>query len=112
MVDPLAEKDELSEALELAANEARRYLEGIESDPVLRPGTEDAIGIWNDPMPEEGDGTLATIAELADRGWATATRSSGPRFFHSVMGGGPSAAPASASLTSDHPHVPFASAWY
>src|SRR5256885_16189579 len=107
MVDPLAEKDELSEALELAANEARRYLEGIESDPVLRPGTEDAIGIWNDPMPEEGDGTLATIAELGDRGWATATRSSGPRFFHFVMGGGTPAALAADWLTSAYDQVAF-----
>jgi glutamate/tyrosine decarboxylase-like PLP-dependent enzyme len=107
MADPLAEKEQLTEALELAATEARRYLEDIDSEPVLRPGSEEAIRSWNDPMPERGDGTLAAVAELAARGQRAATRSSGPRFFHFVMGGGTPAALAADWLTSAYDQVAF-----
>ena len=43
-------------------------------------------------MPEEGVGTLTALAELVERARETATRSSGPRFFHFVMGGSTPAA--------------------
>ncbi|MDQ2935712.1 MAG: pyridoxal-dependent decarboxylase [Chloroflexota bacterium] len=107
MADPLTEKDQLTEALEIAASEARRYLEGIDSEPVLLPGTEETIGSWSDPMPEHGDGTLAAVSELAARGQQAATRSSGPRFFHFVMGGGTPAALAADWLTSAFDQVAF-----
>ena len=72
---------------------------------------EVAIVRWSDPMPEEGDGTLAAVEELADRARKTATRSSGPRFFHFVMGGGTPAALAADWLTSayDQPAYAWAS---
>jgi glutamate/tyrosine decarboxylase-like PLP-dependent enzyme len=107
MPDPLAEKEQVAEALELASAEARRYLEGIDGARVLNPRAEETIVAWNDPMPEQGDGTLATVAELADRGWRTATRSSGPRFFHFVMGGGTPAALAADWLASAYDQVAF-----
>jgi glutamate/tyrosine decarboxylase-like PLP-dependent enzyme len=107
VADPLAEKEQLEEALQIAAGEARRYLEGIDGDRVLEPGAEEAIGSWNDPMPEQGDGTLAAVAELAARGQQAATRSSGPRFFHFVMGGGTPAALAADWLTSAYDQVAF-----
>lgn len=68
MADPLTEKDQLAEALETAAEEARRYLEGIDEARVLDPEAEEAIAAWNDPMPEQGAGTMAAVAELAARG--------------------------------------------
>jgi len=92
VADPLLDRGELDAALELAADEARRYLKGVRDDYVLRPGTEGLIERWRDPMPEEGDGALVALAELAARGRETATRSSGPRFFHFVVGGGTAAA--------------------
>ncbi|MGH2981616.1 MAG: pyridoxal phosphate-dependent decarboxylase family protein, partial [Solirubrobacterales bacterium] len=100
MADPLSEKEQLDGALELAAAEARRYLEGIDSSVVLDPGAEETIRAWSDPMPEHGDGALAAVAELGERGRRAATRSSGPRFFHFVMGGGTPAALAADWLTS------------
>src|SRR5882757_5989896 len=105
VTDPLGEKGQLSEALELAAREAQRYLAELDAEPVLKPGTEDAVEAWSDPMPEEGDGTLATIAELAARGQQAATRSSGPRFFHFVMGGDTPAALAADWLTSTYDQI-------
>ena len=111
MGDPLAERDQLEAALELAATRAREYLSGVPTEHVLSPGTEAVIDSWSDPMPEEGDGTLAALEELADRGRDTATRSSGPRFFHFVMGGDTPAALAADWLTSayDQPAYAWAS---
>jgi glutamate/tyrosine decarboxylase-like PLP-dependent enzyme len=107
MTDPLTERDQLVPALELASEEARRYLAALPTDPVLADGVEAAIGGWSDPMPEEGDGTLAALSELAARADRAATRSSGPRFFHFVMGGGTPAALAADWLTSTYDQVAF-----
>jgi glutamate/tyrosine decarboxylase-like PLP-dependent enzyme len=107
VADPLSEQQQLTEALALAAEEAQRYLDGIDSAPVLQPGTEEAIRAWDDPMPEQGEGTLAAVRELAARGEQAATRSSGPRFFHFVMGGGTPAALAADWLTSAYDQVAF-----
>jgi glutamate/tyrosine decarboxylase-like PLP-dependent enzyme len=106
--DPLAEQGELDAALSLAADEARRYLEGIGEALVLDPAAEEVVDGWSDPMPENGDGTLAALTELAARGRDAATRSSGPRFFHFVMGGGTPAALAADWLTSAYDQIAFA----
>src|SRR5829696_6492768 len=98
--DPLDERDQLSAALSVAAEEARVYLADLDSRAVLGPGAEELVHGWPDPMPEEGDGTMAALRELAARGQQAATRSSGPRFFHFVMGGGTPAALGADWLTS------------
>ena len=100
MTDPLSERDQLTRGLEIAAREAQRYLADLDSHPVLDGAVEGTIRGWSDPMPEQGDGTLSAISELAARGQQAATRSSGPRFFHFVMGGGTPAALAADWLTS------------
>ena len=92
MPDPLLDRDQLDAALQFAAGEARGYLEGLCRDPVVPRDAEAAIERWRDPMPEDGDGALEALAELASRGRDAAMRSSGPRFFHFVMGGGTPAA--------------------
>lgn len=97
----------MDEALRLASEEARAYLERIDDEPVLHPGTEAAIERWSDPMPEEGEGSLATLTELAQRARDAATRSSGPRFFHFVMGGGTPAALGADWLTSAYDQVAY-----
>jgi glutamate/tyrosine decarboxylase-like PLP-dependent enzyme len=62
-------------------------------------------------MPEDGVGALAALTELGERAREAATRSSGPRFFHFVMGGGTPAALAADWLTSayDQPAYAWAS---
>jgi glutamate/tyrosine decarboxylase-like PLP-dependent enzyme len=107
MSDPLGERDQVTAALSVAAEEARAYLADIDSRAVLDPGAEEIIHGWSDPMPEEGDGSLAAVRELATRGQQAATRSSGPRFFHFVMGGGTPAALAADWLTSAFDQVAF-----
>ena len=107
MGDPLGERDQLTAALTVAAEEARAYLADLDSRAVLDPGAEEIIHGWSDPMPEDGDGSLAAVRELAQRGQQAVTRSSGPRFFHFVMGGGTPAALGADWLTSAFDQVAF-----
>jgi glutamate/tyrosine decarboxylase-like PLP-dependent enzyme len=107
MADPLDERVEAGSSLELAARAAARYLESLDREPVLPPGAEDALAAWDDPMPEDGEGSLAALRELIDRGDRSATRSSGPRFFHFVMGGGTPAALGADWLTSAYDQVAY-----
>jgi glutamate/tyrosine decarboxylase-like PLP-dependent enzyme len=102
MSDPVGARGEVEAALELAAREAAAYLRDIDAAYVLKPGSEEAVRSWRSPLPEDGEGTLAAVAELARRGREAATRSSGPRFFHFVMGGGTPAALAADWLTSTY----------
>lgn len=97
----------MNAALRLAADEAHSYLAALDDAVVLDPGTEAAVAAWSDPMPEDGDGGLAALRELAQRGRDTATRSSGPRFFHFVMGGGTPAALGADWLTSTYDQVAY-----
>jgi glutamate/tyrosine decarboxylase-like PLP-dependent enzyme len=106
--EPLAERDQLDAALELAASSALRYLRHIQDEPVLEPGTEDRIEHWSDPMPERGDGALVALSELAERARESATRCGGPRFFHFVMGGATPAALGADWLTSAYDQVAYA----
>ena len=106
--DPFAERDQLDAALGVAARTARTYLERIGDEPVLSPDVEVAIARWSDPMPEEGVGTFTALAELGERACRAATRSSGPRFFHFVMGGGTPAALGADWLTSAYDQIAFA----
>ncbi len=100
MADPLELRAELDDALELAASEARAYLEALPREPVLRPGAAEALEGWEGELPEDGDGALAALGELSARARESATRSSGPRFFHFVIGGGTPAALGADWLTS------------
>ena len=106
--DPLEQHAQVTDALRFACEEACRYLEGIDGQTVLPDGQAAAIAAWQDPMPETGLGTLPTLSELAARGRDAATRSSGPRFFHFVMGGGTPAALAADWLTSTYDQVAYA----
>jgi glutamate/tyrosine decarboxylase-like PLP-dependent enzyme len=87
MSDPLDRRDELEQALELAAVEARSYLAALHGDPVQPPGSVELVSGLDADLPREGDGALAALTELGRLGREAATRSSGPRFFHFVIGG-------------------------
>jgi glutamate/tyrosine decarboxylase-like PLP-dependent enzyme len=88
MADPLHDLDEVQQALELAAGLARDYVEGIGDDPVQPAGSDQRLQEFDGgALPEEGEGSLAPLRELAELGSELATRSNGPRFFHFVVGG-------------------------
>jgi glutamate/tyrosine decarboxylase-like PLP-dependent enzyme len=87
--DPLLDHGNLGAALRLVAAEAEAYLAGVD-DALVRPrGRADMAA---NPLPAEGVGTLAALNELIAAAVEEATRSTGPRFFHFVMGGGTPAA--------------------
>ena len=97
--DPLRERELVSETLRRATEAAQRYLVDIDRERVRRPGADEAAASFGRAFPEEGDGALAALDELL-RASDGALRSSGPRFFHWVIGGGTPAALAADWLAS------------
>jgi hypothetical protein len=85
-------EDETAQALELVLEEARRYLSALPEAPVRPAGIEDTAQAFAGPLPEDGVGTRDAIVRLIEGGRETHIRSSGPRFFHWVIGGSTPAA--------------------
>ena len=83
MPDPLADRGDLEGALRLIEREAEAYLSGVDEALVRPPGQPDLGGA----LPIEGTGSLRALSELVAASVEGATRSTGPRFFHFVMGG-------------------------
>ncbi len=108
MTDPLELRDELERSLALAAREAQAYVAALGHEPVRRPGADDRLEGFNPALPEDGSGAPEALAELAALAREAATRSSGPRFFHFVMGGTTPAALGADWLTSTYDQVAFA----
>jgi glutamate/tyrosine decarboxylase-like PLP-dependent enzyme len=107
VADPLDLRDELADALELAADQAQQYLSGINTDRVLDGVAADRLADWGGPLPDDGTGAPPALVELAERARPTATRSSGPRFFHFVVGGTTPAALGADWLTSAFDQMAF-----
>jgi glutamate/tyrosine decarboxylase-like PLP-dependent enzyme len=84
--------DETVEALRFAAEAAHDYLVTLPDASVRSPGADGALERFGGPLPEDGDGALAALADLATHGTSAALRSPGPRFFHFVTGGATPAA--------------------
>jgi glutamate/tyrosine decarboxylase-like PLP-dependent enzyme len=85
--DPERLRDEAERVLAYVAEEARRYVAGLDDAPALAAGAYRAAERFGGPLPEDGEGALAALAELVEHGFEGATRSAGPRFFHFVTGG-------------------------
>ncbi|HKY49738.1 MAG TPA: pyridoxal-dependent decarboxylase [Candidatus Limnocylindria bacterium] len=107
MADPLHERDTVMKALHAAAAAGERYLASIDTDRVRRPEADRAAMSLRATFPEEGDGALVAIDELI-RASDGALRSSGPRFFHWVVGGTTPSALAADWLTSAWDQSAFA----
>ena len=107
MTDPLHLRDELDDVLELAADQAQQYLSGIDADRVLDGVAAERLADWGGPLPDDGTGAPPALAELAERARPAATRSSGPRFFHFVVGGTTPAALGADWLTSAFDQMAF-----
>ncbi len=100
MPDPLSLRDEMREALALAARESSSYVSSIGDQLVLDPGAEQLLAGVGERLPAAGVGAAAALSELIEIALPTATRSSGPRFFHFVQGGTTPAALGADWLTS------------
>ena len=83
VADPLYDRAQLAEALRLIEREAEDYL-GAVATALVRPPSEPVI---DGNLPTEGAGSLQALTELIAFANDGATRSTGPRFYHFVMGG-------------------------
>ncbi len=99
MPDPLDERATMSSLLMQVAEAARQYLGSIESLPA-GPRREEAAAGFSGTLPDQGNGSLATISQLLRDGIPASVNSAGPRFFHFVTGGSTPAALAADWLAS------------
>ncbi|GAA1337731.1 pyridoxal phosphate-dependent decarboxylase family protein [Saccharothrix algeriensis] len=100
MGDPLISRDDAAEVLGAVARAAGPYLDALPHLPVRDPAHAGLLEQLGGPLPEDGDGAVAAIADLLRIGTRAATHSSGPRFFHFVVGGSTPAAQAGDWVTS------------
>jgi glutamate/tyrosine decarboxylase-like PLP-dependent enzyme len=83
VADPLQDHGQVAAALRLITREAEAYLASVDEALVKPPGQPAIDG----RLPAQGAGSLAALEELVTAAEQGATRSTGPRFFHFVMGG-------------------------
>jgi glutamate/tyrosine decarboxylase-like PLP-dependent enzyme len=81
------DRSELDPALTLVVERARAHLASLDDAPVHGKGFEEAAWAFGGPLPEEGNGALATLERLSGPGLEAAVASAGPRNFHFVTGG-------------------------
>ena len=81
--DPIEDRESLAAALRLVEREAESYLAAVDGALVRPKGTPELDG----RLPENGTGSLRALSDLIAAADEGATRSTGPRFFHFVMGG-------------------------
>ncbi|MFF0524701.1 pyridoxal phosphate-dependent decarboxylase family protein [Actinomadura nitritigenes] len=92
MSDPLDEHDMAAAALGPVVEAAGPYLDGLAERPVHDRAMDVLLDELDGPLPERGEGAPAAVGRLVRVGTAAATHSSGPRFFHFVVGGSTPAA--------------------
>ncbi|MFB4316201.1 pyridoxal phosphate-dependent decarboxylase family protein [Actinomadura sp. 21ATH] len=92
MSDPLHERERAAAALEPVFRAAGPYLEGLAGRPVHDRSRDVLFAELDGPLPAAGEGAAAAVERLVRVGTAAATHSSGPRFFHFVVGGSTPAA--------------------
>ena len=101
MPDPIHDRDQLSGLLKQVAEAAGQYLGRVDRLPAGGPvGRDEAAGHFLGELPEDGNGSVATVTRLLTDGVQAAINSAGPRFFPFVTGGATPAALAADWLTS------------
>lgn len=92
MSDPLEERDIAGAPLAVVARAAEPYLASLPDRPVHDRAQDPLLDELDGPLPDTGDGAVAAVERLVRIGTRAATHSSGPRFFHFVVGGSTPAA--------------------
>jgi glutamate/tyrosine decarboxylase-like PLP-dependent enzyme len=100
MPDPILDIDTASEPLNIVHGAAAGYLSSLADRKVRDLAALARLTDLQTALSRDGVGGRNAVAELLDIGTAAATLSSGPRFFHFVIGGSTPAAMAADWLTS------------
>lgn len=100
MADALHDQRLAADALDLVARAARSYVDALPGLPVHDRAGDHLLDQLDGALPEDGFGTLDAVDQLLTIGTRAATHSSGPRFFHFVVGGSTPAAQAGDWVTS------------
>jgi glutamate/tyrosine decarboxylase-like PLP-dependent enzyme len=100
MPDPILDLDKAAEPLDIVHKTAAGYLSSLADRKVRDIPALSRLEELQQALPVDGVGGTKAVAELLDLGTAAATLSSGPRFFHFVIGGATPAAMAADWLTS------------
>jgi glutamate/tyrosine decarboxylase-like PLP-dependent enzyme len=100
MPDPIFDLDNAVEPLNIVHQAAAGYLSSLADRNVRDLPALSRLQQLKDALPADGVGARNAVTELLDIGTATGTLSSGPRFFHFVIGGSTPAAMAADWLTS------------
>jgi glutamate/tyrosine decarboxylase-like PLP-dependent enzyme len=93
------DREEIEGVLDLVVRETRAYLDSVDERPLRDPKADAFADGFAGPLPERGSGGLEALRELLDQGVPASVASSGPRFFHYVIGGVTPAALGAAWLT-------------
>jgi glutamate/tyrosine decarboxylase-like PLP-dependent enzyme len=99
-MDPLADPAAPIDPLAAVFAAARPYLDSLDDLPALDPAALPLLDQLDGPLPDAGFGATAAVDRLIRVGTAAATQSSGPKFYHFVIGGSTPAAMAADWLTS------------
>jgi glutamate/tyrosine decarboxylase-like PLP-dependent enzyme len=100
MPDPIQDLESASEPLDIVHTTAADYLSSLAHRKVRDGAALNRLKELRGALPIDGVGGRDSVAQLMDIGTAAATLSSGPRFFHFVIGGSTPAAMAADWLTS------------
>ena len=92
-------RDEIEDVLQLVVAEARDYLKGLDDRPLREPDADERALAFTAPLPDQGSGALEALRQVLEDGLPASVSSSGPRFFHYVIGGATPAAMGAAWLT-------------
>jgi glutamate/tyrosine decarboxylase-like PLP-dependent enzyme len=92
-------REEIQDVLELVVAQAGDYLKGLDDRALRDPDADERASAFTSPLPGQGSGALDALREVLDEGLPASVSSSGPRFFHYVIGGATPAALAASWLT-------------
>jgi glutamate/tyrosine decarboxylase-like PLP-dependent enzyme len=92
-------RDEIEDVLQLVVAEARDYLKGLDDRALREPDGDERALAFTAPLPDQGSGALEALRQVLEDGLPASVSSSGPRFFHYVIGGATPAAMGAAWLT-------------
>ncbi|MDQ3956200.1 MAG: pyridoxal-dependent decarboxylase [Actinomycetota bacterium] len=87
MTDPIQDLNAYDQMLDLLAEEAKRYLADLPEAPLRTPDADATADGFQIPFLEDGKGAVEALQTLLSDGMDAHVRSSGPRFFHFVVGG-------------------------